>query len=106
MPYVITEGCVDIMDKSCMEQCPADCIYEGGRMLYINPDECIDCGACEPACPQEAVFHIDLVPEELSDYTAANETFFVEASVRDGGRAAGKINHDAAIVSVLPMRVK
>src|SRR4051812_30719587 len=49
--YVIAEPCVDLLDKSCMEECPVDCIYEGGRMLYIHPDECVDCGACEPVCP-------------------------------------------------------
>ena len=42
---------MDVKDKSCIEECPVDCIYEGGRMLYIQPDECVDCGACEPVCP-------------------------------------------------------
>lgn len=55
MPFVIGEACVDTMDRSCMEECPVDCIYEGGRKLYINPTECIDCGACELACPVEAI---------------------------------------------------
>ena len=45
MTYVIAEPCVDVKDKSCIEECPVDCIYEGGRMLYIQPDECVDCGA-------------------------------------------------------------
>ena len=58
MPYVITDACLDIMDRSCVDQCPVDCIEQGERMLYINPDECIDCGACEPVCPQEAIYHI------------------------------------------------
>jgi len=48
MMYVITLPCVDLKDKTCIEECPVDCIYEGERMLYIHPDECIDCGACEP----------------------------------------------------------
>ncbi|WP_264005705.1 indolepyruvate ferredoxin oxidoreductase subunit alpha, partial [Mycolicibacterium sphagni] len=46
--YVIAEPCVDVKDKACIEECPVDCIYEGARMLYIHPDECVDCGACEP----------------------------------------------------------
>ena len=46
--YTIAEPCVDIKDKACIEECPVDCIYEGERMLYIHPDECVDCGACEP----------------------------------------------------------
>lgn len=56
MTYIIAEPCVDIKDKSCIEECPVDCIYEGDRMLYIQPDECVDCGACEPVCPVEAIF--------------------------------------------------
>ena len=55
MPYVIASPCIDVMDKSCTEECPVDCIYEGERKLYINPKECIDCGACEPVCPVEAI---------------------------------------------------
>lgn len=55
MAYVIGQACVDVMDRSCMEECPVDCIYEGGRKLYIHPTECIDCGACEVACPTEAI---------------------------------------------------
>jgi NAD-dependent dihydropyrimidine dehydrogenase PreA subunit len=50
---------VDLKDKSCIQECPVDCIYEGGRMLYINPDECVDCGACEPVCPPGAIAYED-----------------------------------------------
>lgn len=56
MPYVITEACINTKDKSCVDVCPVDCIYEGPDMLYIHPDECIDCGACEPECPVTAIF--------------------------------------------------
>ena len=55
MTYVITDACVDIKDQTCISECPVDCIYEGPRSLYINPAECIDCGACEPACPIGAI---------------------------------------------------
>ncbi len=55
MPYVIASACIDVNDKSCVEECPVDCIYEGERKSYINPKECIDCGACEPVCPVEAI---------------------------------------------------
>ena len=51
MTYVIALPCVDVKDKACIDECPVDCIYEGERMLYIHPDECVDCGACEPVCP-------------------------------------------------------
>ena len=54
MTYVVTEACMDVLDRSCLEDCPADCIYQGDRKMYINPVECIDCGACEQACPVEA----------------------------------------------------
>jgi ferredoxin-like protein FixX len=47
MTYVITDACIDVKDKTCLDACPVDCIYEGGRTLYIQPDECIDCGLCE-----------------------------------------------------------
>src|SRR4051812_47784241 len=57
--YVIAEPCVDVLDRACVEECPVDCIYEGARMLYIHPDECVDCGACEPVCPVEAIFYED-----------------------------------------------
>ena len=46
--YVIAEPCIDVLDRACVEECPVDCIYEGARALYIHPDECVDCGACEP----------------------------------------------------------
>ena len=63
MTYVIAEPCVDLLDKACIEECPVDCIYEGERMLYIHPDECVDCGACEPVCPVEAIYYEDDVPD-------------------------------------------
>ena len=62
MTYTICEPCIDVKDRACVDECPVDCIYEGGRMLYIQPDECVDCGACEPACPVTAIFYEDDVP--------------------------------------------
>ena len=62
MTYVIGEACVDVLDRACVEECPVDCIYEGERMLYIHPDECVDCGACEPVCPVEAIYYEDDLP--------------------------------------------
>ena len=79
MTYVITTPCIDVQDQSCVEVCPVDCIYfdEGDdRMLYIQPDECIDCGACEPACPVTAIFAEDDVPEEEAEYTPLNAQWF------------------------------
>lgn len=75
MTYTIAQPCVDVLDRACVEECPVDCIYEGKRMLYIHPDECVDCGACEPVCPVEAIFYEDDVPHEWWDYTGANAAF-------------------------------
>jgi ferredoxin len=75
MAYIITETCVDLKDRSCVDVCPVDCIIDGGtedRMLYINPDECIDCEACVPECPVEAIFHEDNLPDDWKDFTALN----------------------------------
>ena len=55
MTYVVTENCIKCKFMDCVEVCPVDCFYEGENMLVINPDECIDCGVCEPECPAEAI---------------------------------------------------
>src|SRR5699024_8510136 len=65
--YIIAQPCVDVLDKGCIDECPVDCIYEGERMLYIHPDECVDCGACEPVCPVEAIYYEDDLPARRSD---------------------------------------
>lgn len=78
MPYVIAGPCIDVMDKSCIEECPVDCIYEGERKLYINAKECIDCGACEPVCPVEAISQDRRVPEEDAEFVQDNIRFFTE----------------------------
>ncbi|TCS63663.1 ferredoxin FdxA [Varunaivibrio sulfuroxidans] len=55
MTYVVTENCINCKMQDCVEVCPVDCFYEGKNFLVINPDECIDCGVCEPECPVEAI---------------------------------------------------
>ncbi|MFN0025197.1 MAG: ferredoxin FdxA [Parvularculaceae bacterium] len=55
MTYVVTDACIRCKYTDCVEVCPVDCFYEGENMLVINPDECIDCGVCEPECPVEAI---------------------------------------------------
>jgi ferredoxin len=55
MTYVVTENCIRCKYMDCVEVCPVDCFYEGENMLVIHPDECIDCGVCEPECPVEAI---------------------------------------------------
>ena len=76
MPYVITESCIGTKDKSCIDVCPVDCIYEGEEMLYIHPDECIDCGACEPECPVTAIFPEEDVPANMKKYVQINRDVF------------------------------
>ncbi|MCL4544306.1 MAG: ferredoxin family protein [Chloroflexi bacterium] len=78
MTYVITETCVDVKDASCVEVCPVNCIYssDDDRVYYIHPDECIDCGACEPECPVTAIFSEDGVPEDLTPWTEVNALYF------------------------------
>ena len=76
MTYIITEPCKDTKDRSCVDVCPVDCIYEGPEQLYINPDECIDCGACEPECPVTAIFPEEDVPGNLKQYVQLNREVF------------------------------
>jgi len=112
MTYVITDACVDVKDKSCIEQCPVDCIYEGGRALYINPEECIECGACEPVCPVEAVYFDSELPSELEPSLASNAAFFsgvlpgCEAPLGSprGFKKIGAIAADTDHVASIPAR--
>jgi NAD-dependent dihydropyrimidine dehydrogenase PreA subunit len=92
MTYVITEPCAGVCDTSCVDVCPVDCIYpakdysldesdiqkmrEAKETLYIHPDECIDCGACEPECPVEAIFPEDEVPDKWKIYIKKSQERF------------------------------
>lgn len=81
MPYVISEPCIGVKDASCVDVCPVDCIHttDDSPQYYINPDQCIDCAACEMACPVQAIFHEDAVPEEWKSFILVNADFFKEA---------------------------
>lgn len=72
MPYIVTEPCIGVKDKSCMNVCPVDCIFEGDDMVYIDPDLCIDCGLCEPECPVTAIFVDTDVPNNWREYIDKN----------------------------------
>ena len=72
MTYVVTDACIRCKYMDCVEVCPVDCFYEGENMLVINPNECIDCGACVPACPVEAIFALDEVPEKWQHFIQIN----------------------------------
>lgn len=109
-PYVITEACVDVTDRACVDVCPVQCIYElvdgelvardeadgeivnrqaphpdivllyGDRTLYIHPDECTSCDACMPACPVDAIYPADKVPADQRDFIDTNRFVFAETS--------------------------
>ena len=76
MAFIICEPCVEVKDSACVDVCPVDCIHEGADQFYIEPDECIDCGVCEPECPVEAIFEEDAVPEQWTAYIKKNYAFF------------------------------
>lgn len=88
MTYVIGKECIDAKDQSCVDVCPVDCIYEGGRKNYINPTECIDCGECEIVCPELAIFPLRRAKgsEERERFAADNSDFFT--TVLDGRRSS------------------
>lgn len=73
MAYVVTESCIRCKYTDCVEVCPVDCFYEGPNMLVIHPDECIDCGLCEPECPVKAIVHEDELPEDQLEFIQINE---------------------------------
>jgi ferredoxin len=97
MAYVIASTCIDVKDSACQEACPVECIYEGGRMMYIQPDECIDCGLCLSVCPVDAIFAGDDLPESERAFEAANAEFF-GPSVTGWGSPGGA---DSAHISAL-----
>ena len=87
MTYVIAEPCIDLLDESCVSVCPVDCIHfdrGADRKLYIDPNECIDCGACEPECPVNAIYPEDSLPAEWAKYTAVDAQWFKDKA---GARA-------------------
>jgi ferredoxin len=84
MAYVIAEPCIGTKDTACVDVCPVDCIHprkdepdhEGVKQLFINPAECIDCGACVPVCPVTAIFALEDLPEKWADFAQKNAAFF------------------------------
>ena len=102
MTYVIAQPCVNFKDKGCIQECPVDCIPEGSRSLYIHPDECVDCGACEPVCPVEAIFFEEDLPEQWSDFYRANAEFFDDLGSPGAAANLGLIASDHPLVAALP----
>ncbi len=86
MAYYIAEPCIGVCDTACVDVCPVDCIQPSagvgedkvGKQLYINPDECIDCAACEPECPVDAIFAEDDLPEKWAHFKKINIDYFAK----------------------------
>ena len=84
MPFIITDPCIGTKDHACVDVCPVDCIhprkdepeFETAAMLYIHPDECIDCGACVPACPVEAIYSLDETPHKWANFIHLNAAYY------------------------------
>lgn len=72
MAYVVTENCYDCRFTDCVTACPVNCFYGDGKMLYIHPDECVDCNACVPECPVQAIFADVDVPPDQQKWTQIN----------------------------------
>jgi NAD-dependent dihydropyrimidine dehydrogenase PreA subunit len=110
--YVITEACIDCLHRSCVKECPVDCIYEGARALYIQPEECINCGACVPACPEEAIYFEEDLPEASLSCLKDNAEFFTRTlpgraqPLGSPGSAAriGRLGVDTPLVAAFPAR--
>jgi len=94
MTYVIGSGCIDKKFRDCVLECPVDAIYEGDRTLYINPDECVDCGACEPVCPRAAIWYEDDVPEDEKQFIDVQVQFFKQTGAAGGASLLGPIGQD------------
>ena len=73
MAFIVTDSCIECKYTDCVEVCPVDCFYEGENFLVISPDECIDCGLCEPECPVDAIFSEDELPADQIKFIEINE---------------------------------
>ncbi len=112
MTYVITSACIDVVDKSCVQECPVDCIYQGERSLYINPEECVDCGACRLICKVDAIYYETDLPGDEAAHLADNAAFFFDVLPgRDeplgspgGADGVGALGVDTPLVAAMPKK--
>lgn len=110
MTYVIGAACVDVKDKSCVQECPVDCIYEGARTMYINPDECVDCGACKSTCRLDAIYWEGDLPDDQAQHLDDNAAFFSQVlpgrscplGAPGGAAELGPVGVDTLLVAALP----
>jgi NAD-dependent dihydropyrimidine dehydrogenase PreA subunit len=114
MPFVITDPCIGTKDTACVDVCPVDCIhprkdeaeFEASSMLYIHPDECIDCGACVPACPVAAIYDSpDSTPTSQKTLIEANSVFRIgdaSAVEKAEGIVKGHVSSHPDLMAVAP----
>ena len=108
MPFVVAAACIDVKDLVCLDVCPVDCIYQGGRTVYIHPMECIDCGLCESVCPVAAINADDRLPDDQKVFVDVNSEFFGPAVTGWGSPGGADDQHvtalDHPLVAVWPRR--
>ena len=111
MTYVIAQPCIDVVDRACVVEFLVDCISEGARVLYVQPDECVDCGACEPVCPVETIFYEDDVPAQWSSFITDNAMFFTDPlpgrplrmALPGGAAKLGQVGAGTPLVAAHPL---
>jgi ferredoxin len=86
MAYVVAEPCIKCKFTDCVSVCPVDCFREGENFLVIDPEECIDCGACVPECPVEAIFEEDDVPDKWAEYIELNANLAAQWPIIDDSK--------------------
>jgi NAD-dependent dihydropyrimidine dehydrogenase PreA subunit len=102
--YVITEPCVDVLDRACIEECPVDCIYAGRRTLYIHPGECVDCGACEPVCPSRRSSTKTTCPASGARTSGRTPNFFDDLGSPRGASKVGQLDRDVGPAATVARR--
>ncbi|HEV7718559.1 MAG TPA: ferredoxin [Arsenicitalea sp.] len=110
MAYVIASTCIDVKDGACQEVCPVESIYEGGRMMYIHPDECINCGLCLSICPVAAIYSEDDLPANEKSFAAINVEFFGDEVTGWGSPGGADAKHisplDHPVVASHPVQAE
>ena len=97
MAYVIASACIDVRDGACQDVCPVECIYEGARMMYIQPEECIDCGLCLSVCPVDAIYAEADLPGNERGFQLANAEFFGPGVTGWGAPGGADWRHASAL---------
>jgi Fe-S-cluster-containing hydrogenase component 2 len=97
MTYVIASACIDVKDGACQDVCPVESIYQGGRMMYIQPEECIDCGLCLSICPVDAIYAEEDLPANERAFAPVNAEFFGPAVTGWGSPGGADARHVSAL---------